>query len=128
MPLLMDHVLVEIDPDVEDMYLGGGSRVNDSFMIPIEAKLRSLGVKLLYEVCRVQKLSVQDLRGWSYLHGRNLIILWFVLFGSGIFDDSFIDHLFDLVEQTRGMQDETFNYSVIKLIVSVVLIWPLIFI
>lgn len=97
MPLLMDHVLVEIDPDVEDMYLGGGSRVNDSFMIPIEAKLRSLGVKLLYEVCRVQKLSVQDLR---------------------IFDDSFIDHLFDLVEQTRGMQDETFNYSVIKLIVS----------
>jgi len=63
MPLLMDHVLVEIDPDVEDMYLGGGSRVNDSFMIPIEAKLRSLGVKLLYEVCRVQKLSVQDLRG-----------------------------------------------------------------
>jgi hypothetical protein len=38
---------------------------------------------------------------------------------SGIFDDSFIDHLFDLIEQTRGMQDETFNYSVIKLIVSV---------
>jgi hypothetical protein len=35
----------------------------------------------------------------------------------GIFDDSFIDYLFDLVEQTRNMQDETFNYSVIKLIV-----------
>ena len=39
---------------------------------------------------------------------------------SGIFNDSFIDHLFDLVEQTRGMHDETFNYSVIKLIVSLV--------
>lgn len=26
--------------------------------------------------------------------------------------------MFDLVEQTRQMQDETFNYSVIKLIVS----------
>jgi hypothetical protein len=62
MPLLMDHVLVEIDPDVEDIYLGGGSRVSVNFMIPIEAKLRSLGVKLLYEVCRVQKLSEQDLR------------------------------------------------------------------
>jgi hypothetical protein len=58
----MDHVLVEIDPDVEDIYLGGGSRVSISIVIPIEAKMRSLGVKLLYEVCRVQKLSVQDLR------------------------------------------------------------------
>ena len=34
-----------------------------------------------------------------------------------MFDDSFVDYLFDLVEQTRDMQDETFNYSVIKLIV-----------
>ena len=38
---------------------------------------------------------------------------------SGIFDDEFIDFLFDLVEQTRHMQDETLNYSLIKLIVSV---------
>lgn len=57
----MDHVLVDVDINVEEMYLGGGSRVSLSFMIPIEAKLRSLGVKLLYEVCRVQKFSVQDL-------------------------------------------------------------------
>ena len=35
-----------------------------------------------------------------------------------MFDDNFIDYLFDLVEQTREIQDETFNYSVIKLIVS----------
>jgi len=35
----------------------------------------------------------------------------------GVFDDDFIDQLFDLVEQTRNMQDDTFNYSVIKLIV-----------
>lgn len=35
----------------------------------------------------------------------------------GIFDDTFIEYLFDLVEQTRDMHDETFNYSVIKLIV-----------
>jgi len=102
-PLLMDHVLVEIDPDIEDTYFGMGSHSshatgsNVPIPIPIEAKLRSLGVRLLYEVCRVQKLAMQDLR---------------------IFDDSFIDYLFDLVEQTRNMQDETFNYSVIKLIVS----------
>lgn len=110
----MDHVLVEIDPNVEDMYLGGGSRVSASFMIPIEAKLRSLGVKLLYEVCRVQKFSMQDLRERCCLHERGFELMA----RSGIFDDSFIDHLFELVEQTRGMHDETFNYSVIKFIVS----------
>lgn len=37
---------------------------------------------------------------------------------AGIFDDDFIDYLYDLVEQTRTMQDESFNYSVIKLLVS----------
>ena len=36
----------------------------------------------------------------------------------GIFHDAFLDYLFDLVEQTRLMQDDTFNYFVIKLIVS----------
>jgi hypothetical protein len=64
----MDHVLVEIGPDIEDTYfgigaLGGGSNIHSvAVPVPIEAKLRSLGVRLLYEVCRVQKLSVQDLR------------------------------------------------------------------
>jgi hypothetical protein len=64
LPLLMDHILVEIDHDVEDTYFGmaGGSTGNPvTVPVPIEAKLRSLGVRLLYEVCRVQKLSVQDL-------------------------------------------------------------------
>ena len=39
-------------------------------------------------------------------------------FSPEIFHDSFIDYLFDLVEQTRHMHDDSFNYSVIKLIVS----------
>ncbi|KAJ6562469.1 hypothetical protein B0H19DRAFT_1144657 [Mycena capillaripes] len=114
LPLLMDHVLVEIDSDVEDAYFGnaggsshsttapiygsaGGSSHSATVPIPIEAKLRSLCVRLLYEVCRVQRFSVQDLR---------------------IFDDAFIDYMFDLVEQTRHMHDDAFNYSVIKLIVA----------
>ncbi|KAF8062409.1 hypothetical protein FPV67DRAFT_270108 [Lyophyllum atratum] len=100
LPLIMDHIILEIDPDVEDTYFGAAGGSNGGLgnvPVPIEAKLRSLGVRLLYEVCRVQKLSAQDLR---------------------IFDDAFIDYLFDLVEQTRHMHDETFNYSVIKLIVS----------
>ncbi len=36
---------------------------------------------------------------------------------AGIFDDTFIEYLFELVEQTRSHSDETFNYAVIKLIV-----------
>lgn len=104
-PLLMDHVLVEINPDTEDIYLGtpsisSGSGSRSSMVvghIPIEAKLRSLGVRLLYEVCRVQKLSLHDL---------------------SVFNDQFLDSLFELVEQTRFMPDETLNYSVIKLIVA----------
>ncbi|KAJ7768649.1 hypothetical protein DFH07DRAFT_807525 [Mycena maculata] len=99
LPLLMDHVLVEIDDDVEDTYFGnaGASNLSVTVPVPIEAKLRGLCIRLLYEVCRVQRFSVQDLR---------------------IFDDAFIDYMFDLVEQTRQMQDETFNYAVIKLIVA----------
>ncbi|KAF7342139.1 DUF2013 domain-containing protein [Mycena venus] len=100
LPLLMDHVLVDFDSDAEDTYfgtVGGSSHSAPAVPIPIEAKLRGLCIRLLYEVCRVQRFSVQDLR---------------------IFDDAFIDYMFDLVEQTKHMQDETFNYSVIKLIVA----------
>ncbi|KAF9045732.1 hypothetical protein BDZ89DRAFT_1007969 [Hymenopellis radicata] len=93
-PLLMDHVLVEIDQDIEDEYFGHGGGPG---AVVIEAKLRSLCVRLLYEMCRWQKLSVTELR---------------------VFDDTFIDYMFDLVEQTRHMQDESFNYSVIKFIVA----------
>lgn len=68
LPLIMDHILVEIDPDIEDTYVGtavGKSSNFPSVPIPIEAKLRSLGVKILYEVCRVQTLTVQDLSALS---------------------------------------------------------------
>ena len=69
----MDHVLLDIDPDIEDMFVGavGGSssgtgRGVGTGVIPIEAKLRSLSVRLLYEVCRVQKMSLQELSAYFY--------------------------------------------------------------
>ncbi|KAH8987606.1 hypothetical protein EDB92DRAFT_1948437 [Lactarius akahatsu] len=101
-PLLMDHVLVDIDPDIEDTFSGSTSTSGPStgwkgLAIAIEARLRSLSVRLLYEVCRSSKLTIAELK---------------------VFNDSFLDKLFDLVEQTRSMHDETFNYSVIKLIIS----------
>ncbi|KAK7680378.1 hypothetical protein QCA50_016618 [Cerrena zonata] len=102
LPLLMDHVRLEIDPDIDDTFSGGSVTSSSSggyrgIGVPIEVKLRTLSVRLLYEVCRVQKLSLNDLN---------------------LFDDSFIEHLFELVEQTRDQQDESFNYSVIKLLVA----------
>lgn len=80
-PLLMDHVLVEINLDTEDVYLGApsissGSGSRSSMVIshiPIEAKLRSLGVRLLYEVCRVQKLSLHDLSMWFCYFNDDLL-------------------------------------------------------
>lgn len=65
----MDHILVEIDLDADDPYISphlspnvAGSRASVIMgPITIEGKLRILSVRLLYEVCRVQKLSEQDL-------------------------------------------------------------------
>lgn len=67
LPLFMDYVLMDIDPDVEDTYAGSTSAASPGWSkgagsIPIEAKLRLLSVRLLYEVCRVQKLSITELR------------------------------------------------------------------
>jgi hypothetical protein len=92
-PLIMDHALVEIDPDHE---IEPGVHAH-SGAPTVEGKLRTLAIMLLYEVCRLQKFEMKDLR---------------------VFDEAFIDHLFDLVEQTREMTDESFNYSVITLIVA----------
>jgi hypothetical protein len=107
-PLLMDAAYVDIDDSITE-FSGRGA--------PIEAKLRLLAIQLLYEVSRSQKLSVQDLRERNRLEylsmaNSNLDICL------GIFDDNFVIHLFDLVEDTRDLEDEdTFNYSCIKLIV-----------
>lgn len=61
----------------------------------IETRLRLPATNLMYEVCRVQRLNESEL---------------------AIFDDRFIDHLFDLVETTRNNQDESLNWAVIRLI------------
>ena len=63
-PLLMDHIRLDIDPDMDDAYIGASNpgTVVKGIGVPIEAKLRLLSVRLLYEACRVQKLSLQDLR------------------------------------------------------------------
>lgn len=122
-PLLMDYILVDMDPDVEDTFSGlvttsGPSTGWKGLAIPIEARLRSLSVRLLYEVCRSSKFSIGDLSEsfhWLPFTPPRLP-------STEVFGDHFLDKLFDLVEQTRGMHDETFNYSVIKLIVRLIIL------
>ena len=63
----MDHVRLELDPDIDEIYPGGASAgvpttTTRGIAVPIEARLRLLSVGLLYEVCRVQKLYIQELR------------------------------------------------------------------
>ncbi|CEH14403.1 Coeffector of mDia Rho GTPase, regulates actin polymerization and cell adhesion turnover [Ceraceosorus bombacis] len=62
-----------------------------------QLELRKKAVRLLYEVCRVQKLDHRDMRA---------------------IDAKLVDHLFDLVEDTRLHADEEFNYLLIKVIVA----------
>ena len=57
---MMDHVLVDFDPEVEDLVTRASW--TKALPVPIEANLRILSVQILYEVCRVQKFSVTDLR------------------------------------------------------------------
>ena len=69
--------MVEIDPDIEDTYVGTSVGRSTNFIavpIPIEAKLRSLSMRLLFEVCRVQHLSFQDLSKPLFLILNTLIL------------------------------------------------------
>ncbi|KAK0538646.1 pre-rRNA processing [Tilletia horrida] len=69
-----------------------------SVMRQLQISLRSKAVRMMYEVCRVQKLEPVEMRP---------------------LDQKFLNHLFDLVEQTREHDDDSFNYQLIKLIVAI---------
>ncbi|GAA5888751.1 hypothetical protein JCM5296_000091 [Sporobolomyces johnsonii] len=62
-----------------------------------EERVGTAATAVLYEVCRVQKLSPDELAYFSF---------------------DFISHLFSLVERTRDAEDETFNYTLIKVIIA----------
>ncbi|KAM0790136.1 hypothetical protein ACM66B_005459 [Microbotryomycetes sp. NB124-2] len=62
-----------------------------------EERVGTAATAVLYEVCRVQKLSQEELSVFSF---------------------EFVQHLFMLVERTRDAVDETFNYTLIKLIIA----------
>jgi hypothetical protein len=64
--ILMGHVLVEMDEDVGGTVdLSHGPSAASGVGVPIEARLRSLAISILYEACRVQKFDMSDLRLFS---------------------------------------------------------------
>ncbi|PKY24344.1 hypothetical protein RhiirB3_412855 [Rhizophagus irregularis] len=73
------------------------SKLKDHIESKDGGKLQQISIKLLFEICRVQRLSSDEL---------------------DLIDELFLNHLLDLVEKTRDDEDETFNYSVICLILS----------
>lgn len=62
-----------------------------------EERLGTTACAVLYEICRVQKLTHDEL---------------------ATFDYDFVARLFALVEQTRDAEDETFNYLLVKLLIA----------
>ncbi|KAK0549749.1 pre-rRNA processing [Tilletia horrida] len=78
--------------------LRNGEGSSASIMRRLQISLRSKAVRMMYEVCRVQKLDNIEMRP---------------------LDRRFLDHLFDLVEETREHADDSFNYQLIKLIVAI---------
>ncbi|RHZ66994.1 hypothetical protein Glove_303g86 [Diversispora epigaea] len=60
-------------------------------------RVQKISVNLLFEICRIQRLSQNEIY---------------------MIDESFLNHLLDIVENTRDEVDETFNYSIIRLILS----------
>jgi len=101
-PLLMDHVIFEALGDTTSDY--------------IESKLRYLAIEMLFELCRLQKLSASQLSAWScasYTSNYSSNSLTRL----GVFTDTFIDDLFDLVENSRS--NEMLSYSVIRFLVRV---------
>lgn len=55
-PLLINNISVHPDPGTQDDSPGGNLSG-----LPIEAKIRNLSIRLLYEVCRAKKVSYPDL-------------------------------------------------------------------
>ncbi|GAA5999166.1 Ldb17p [Rhodotorula paludigena] len=78
----------------------GSGAADKEVLMPAEGweeRVGTAATAVLYEMCRVQKLSQEELADFSF---------------------EFVSHLFALVERTRDVTDETFNYTLIKLIIA----------
>lgn len=92
-----------------------------------EVRLRVPVSSLLYEICRVQKLEDRDLGQCPFARAVRAAARARASPltaarppprpDADLFDEDLIDNLFEMIETTRGHEDETLNYSLIKLLV-----------
>ncbi|GAA5989997.1 hypothetical protein JCM11641_000579 [Rhodosporidiobolus odoratus] len=100
MKWVADAEVVEEQQEVIESEGGAGKPEEKRIGMPAEGweeRVGTAATAVLYEMCRVQKLSSEELSYFTF---------------------DFISHLFTLVERTRDAEDETFNYSLIKLIIA----------
>ncbi|SCZ88200.1 BZ3500_MvSof-1268-A1-R1_Chr10-2g02876 [Microbotryum saponariae] len=85
-----------------------------------EVRVGTAATAVLYEICRVQKLEASELSAYhNFLRNMCAYACQLKTLGhAAVFSYDFIDHLFALVERTRDVEDETFNYTLIKLIIA----------
>lgn len=76
-------------------------------------KLLSASFSLCYELCKIAKLPKDDLGNLNMNMHTCLLTKQIFL---ALLDISLVNHLLDLVEETRGDAEESFNYDVIRLI------------
>lgn len=101
----MDHVIFEFHGDAMSDF--------------IESRLRFLAIEMLFQLCRLQKLTSAQLREFPSLDvkylGANAASTFQHQNILGVFSDAFIDDLFDLVENSRS--NDILGYSVIRFLV-----------
>ena len=74
---------------------------------------------LLYEILRVKRLAKDEIG--RLLHSDQSVrarLICIALDPPALFEERIIIHLFEIVEQTRTDRDETYNYTLMRLIAS----------
>lgn len=97
----------------------GSGAADKEVLMPAEGweeRVGTAATAVLYEMCRVQKLSQEEL-GASCVPSCSVTSVLTRLVAAD-FSFEFVSHLFALVERTRDVTDETFNYTLIKLIIA----------
>jgi hypothetical protein len=80
-----------------------------------EANLHRLLMELLYEMSRIQKISLADL-GKS--NGFTFRIYLLITRGAGCVSDDFVQCLFEIIEQVSHDVSDPYHYPVIRVLVS----------
>jgi hypothetical protein len=83
-----------------------------------EANLHRLLMELLYEMSRIQKISLADLGEHNYFNWAiRLRIHLLIICGAGCVSDDFVQCLFEIIEQVSHDVSDPYHYPVIRVLV-----------